>query len=224
MDKEKYKRKELKLKTAIKVLLISVMVALFSLLAVGCNEKASQSSSEVRSAQDYSAKQQVKQGAQKELQKAGKTQSETAVKSSRSVRRMVSLTLYFSDEQAEHLVPEVRQIEDTAAIAKVAVEELVKGSKENGLYATIPSETKVLNVDIIKNVAYVNFSKELIEKHWGGSTGELMTITSLVDTLTEFKNIRKVQIMVEGKVVGTIAGHADTSRPFARDESMIKKK
>ncbi|MHB8840549.1 MAG: GerMN domain-containing protein [Candidatus Aquicultor sp.] len=211
------------MKTAIKVLLISVLVALLSLLAVGCDEEASQSSGDARSAQDYSAKQQA-QPAQKESQEAGKKESETAVKSSRSVGRMVPLTLYFSDEQAEHLVPEVRQVEDTAAIAKVAVEELVKGPKEDGLHATIPSETKVLNVDIIKNVAYVNFSKDLIDKHWGGSTGELMTITSLVDTLTEFKNIQKVQIMVEGKVVDTIAGHADTSRPFARDESMIKKK
>ncbi len=215
------------MKTAIKVLLISVLVALLSLLAAGCNEQTSKSSGDVRSAQDYSAKQQVSQEAQpaqKESQEAGKKQSETAVKSSRSVGRTVPLTLYFSDEQAEHLIPEVRQVEETASIAKVAVEELVKGPKETGLHATIPSETKVLNVDIIKGVAYVNFSQDLIDKHWGGSTGELMTITSLVDTLTEFKNIQKVQIMVEGKVVDTIAGHADTSRPFARDESMIKKK
>ncbi len=215
------------MKTAIKVLLISVLVALLSLLAVGCDEETSKSSGEARSAQDYSGQQRVNQEtqpAQRELQEAGKKESETAVKSSRSIGRMVSLTLYFSDEQAEHLVPEIRQVEDTAAIAKVAVEELVKGPKENGLHATIPSETKVLNVDIIKSIAYVNFSKDLIDKHWGGSTGELMTITSLVDTLTEFKNIQKVQIMVEGKVVDTIAGHADTSRPFARDESMIKKK
>lgn len=211
------------MKTAIKVLLISVLVALLSLFAIGCNETTSQSSSDVRNAQGYSAKQAVRQETQPAQKETGKKESAAAVKSSSSLAGKVSITLYFSDEQAEHLVPEVREVEDTAAIAKVAVEELIKGPKANGLHATIPSETKVLNVDIIKNVAYVNFSKELIEKHWGGSTGELMTITSLVDTLTEFKNIQKVQILVEGKVVETIAGHADTSSPLARDESMIKK-
>ena len=78
-------------------------------------------------------------------------------------------------------------------------------------------------MEVANGVAYVNFSKELQTKHWGGSAGEIMTIWSLVASLTQAEPpesaspISKVQILIEGKTVETLAGHYDISKPLVRE-------
>ncbi|MBQ5389910.1 MAG: GerMN domain-containing protein, partial [Anaerovibrio sp.] len=57
----------------------------------------------------------------------------------------------------------------------------------------------------------------------GGSTGEEMLVGSLVNTLTEFPEIKKVQILVEGKEIDSLSGHLDLSRPVERMPELIKK-
>ncbi|MBE0448250.1 MAG: GerMN domain-containing protein [Actinobacteria bacterium] len=201
------------MKTTIKVLLIMALVALFAIIIIGC-EEGDKSSTSVTDAQEYSK-------AARDAESPDTAGEDKAAKTSKA--QTIAVTLYFSDDQAEHLVPEIHQIKKTSTVAKAAMEELIKGPAESGHHATIPPETKVLGVEINQNIAYVNFSQELIDQHWGGSAGERMTIASIVDTLTEFKSIQKVQILVEGKVVETIAGHSDVSKPLARDEKIIKK-
>ena len=57
----------------------------------------------------------------------------------------------------------------------------------------------------------------------GGSTGEILTIYSIVDTLTlNFPEIKDVQILVEGRKKDTIAGHIDITTPLAPDKQIIK--
>ena len=49
-----------------------------------------------------------------------------------------------------------------------------------------------------------------------------MLVGSIVDTLTEFSEVKKVQILVEGKAVDTIAGHMDTEKPLSRMTGLLK--
>ncbi|MBC7074491.1 MAG: GerMN domain-containing protein [Syntrophomonadaceae bacterium] len=138
------------------------------------------------------------------------------------------ITLYFGNQQAEYLVPERRQIEikkDASAelLAESIIAELVKGPEEKNLSPTIPEQVKVLSVDIRENTAYVDFSEEIKTRHWGGSAGETMTITSIVNSLTELDEIDKVQILIAGEEQDTLAGHWDISQPLERDEDIIKK-
>jgi len=67
----------------------------------------------------------------------------------------------------------------------------------------------------------VCYSAWLLERFVGGSTGEEMLIGSLVNTLTEFPEITKVQITVNGKEIETISGHLDTSAPFPRQTDLL---
>lgn len=138
------------------------------------------------------------------------------------------ITLYFSDDQAMYLVPETRivQVEENITNEKLIttiVEELIKGPENQTLIPTIPPETKLLAVETDKELAKINFSTEIQTKHWGGSTGESMTVNSLVNTVTEVGNIEKVLILVEGEVQDTLIGHLYTKEPFERDERVIKK-
>lgn len=216
-DAMKTLAKGIAMRTTIKTLLIVALVSLLVVAIVGCEEKGAPNKSAADLPNQASKVQDAKE-------KPDDQNAADKIKTASSIQpQLISITLYFSDEQAEYLIPETRHIEKSENIAKAALEELIKGPKESSLHATVPSETRVLGVDIEKDTAYANFSKELVDKHWGGSTGELMTITSIVNTLTEFENIKKVQILVEGKVVETIAGHLDVSRPLTRDETVIKK-
>lgn len=134
------------------------------------------------------------------------------------------ITLYFSDEKGLMLKGEsgdiakgtlTREIKDTLVA-------LIQGPKGN-LTITIPKGTRLLKIELKDGVAYVDFSKELSENHPGGSSAELQTIYSIVNTITlNFPEIKKVQILIEGKKADTLAGHIDITLPMGPDRGLIK--
>jgi len=135
---------------------------------------------------------------------------------------MVEINLYFSDSQAMYLVPEKRKIPQTPSLARQVVIELIKGPENPNLYPTIPKETQVNEVYIADDIVYIDLSEEIFKNHPGGSSGELMTVYSIVNTLTEITPIRGVQILVEGNEKESLVGHIDISMPLIRDENWIK--
>jgi len=135
---------------------------------------------------------------------------------------MVEVNLYFSDSQAMYLVPEKRKIPQTPSLARQVVIELIKGPENPNLYPTIPKETQVNEVYIADDIVYIDLSEEIFKNHPGGSSGELMTVYSIVNTLTEITPIRGVQILVEGNEKESLVGHIDISMPLIRDENWIK--
>ena len=148
----------------------------------------------------------------------------------------VDVTIYFakySDNQA-YLDPEIRKISKDANFYKTVIEELIKGPVNKELYPTIPSDTKVNYVIVSDNLATVDFSKEIItnaEQIPHSSTTEILAIYSIVNTLTNFEEIKKVKITVEGKDNGQIDGlyiedfwgHIGIYETFGRDEETIGK-
>jgi len=135
---------------------------------------------------------------------------------------MVEVNLYFSDSQAMYLVPEKRKISQAPSLARQAVIELIKGPESSDLYPTIPEGTKINEVYIADDIVYIDLSEEIFENHPGGSSGELMTVYSIVNTLTEISPIKGVQILVGGNEKNSLVGHIDISMPLLRDEDWIK--
>lgn len=103
-----------------------------------------------------------------------------------------------------------------------AAKALVAGTKEPGLTDIFPMGVKVLGVKVEGDLATVDFSKELTHKFVGGSTGEQMLVSALVNTMTEFPEIKRVLITVEGERIETLAGHLDTSEPFTRPTGLVQ--
>ena len=135
---------------------------------------------------------------------------------------MVEVNLYFSDSQAMYLVPEKRKISQTPSLARQAVVELIKGPENSDLYPTIPEGTQINEVYIADDIVYIDLSEEIFKNHPGGSSGELMTVYSIVNTLTEIPPIKGVQILVGGNEAESLVGHIDISMPLLRDEDWIK--
>ncbi len=138
------------------------------------------------------------------------------------IEEMVEVNLYFSDSQAMYLVPEKRKISQIPSLARQAVIELIKGPENSDFYPTIPEGTQVNEVYIADDIVYIDLSEEIFKNHPGGSSGELMTVYSIVNTLTEIPPIKGVQILVEGNEMKSLVGHIDISMPLLRDEDWIK--
>ena len=138
-----------------------------------------------------------------------------------------NVVLYFVDEQGQGLVAENRkiQISSNIPLEKYIVEELIKGPQNNNNIHTVPPETKINDIKTKDGVCQIDLSSEFKSKHPGGSTGELFTIYSIVNSLTESSpKVRKVAFLIDGKKQTEYKGHLDLSALFERDESLIEEK
>jgi germination protein M len=135
----------------------------------------------------------------------------------------MQVTIYHATNDAMYLVPEIHVIPQNDHPAQTAIELLLSGTKNPALLSLIPPDTKLKNIWVKDHIAYVDFNDKFIKNKTGGSTAELLLVGSIVDTLTEFPNIQKVQLLAEGKKIDTIFGHMDTGEPLGRLEKLIKK-
>lgn len=132
-----------------------------------------------------------------------------------------TVSLYFPDDKNMKLNIEKRGVKKGAAADEIkeVVEELIKGPSEK-LIPAVPEDTKLLNVTIKQGTAFLDFSPEISLKHPGGSSAEIQTIYSIVNTITSnFPEIKNVQILINGKKEKTLAGHIDISFPIAADKT-----
>ena len=140
--------------------------------------------------------------------------------------RKINVKLFFGTPGSTMLQSEERSIpyHDTLlAQAREVMNALVAGPQTK-LVSAIPDGTKLLDVMVSKDgIAYVDFSQEIVSNHQGGSTGEMITVYSIVNTLsTNLPQIHGVQILVEDHSVDTLNGHMDLSRPLKPDFSMAR--
>ncbi|MCR5175546.1 MAG: GerMN domain-containing protein [Anaerovibrio sp.] len=135
----------------------------------------------------------------------------------------IKVKLYFPNNDASEMVAVEKTVKVTGTTKyKAAIEALLAGTTDKKLTNVIPKKTKLLGAEVVKDTIKLNFSKELIDDFNGGSTGEEMLVGSIVNTMTEFPEIKKVHILVEGKTVDTIKGHMDTSVPLTRMKELLK--
>ncbi len=142
-----------------------------------------------------------------------------------TIQRRINVKLFFTNSDSGVLIPEERSIiydEELISQAKEVLRELIQGPQEK-LVPTIPKDTQLLDLFVSnEGVAYVDFSAELAAAHPGGTTAEIATIYSIVNTLTlNFPQIKKVQILVNDQSVETLKGHVDLSHPLRQDLSLV---
>lgn len=135
----------------------------------------------------------------------------------------MQITTYQATADAMQLIPKIQVVPKTDRPARTALDLLTAEFKNRELISIVPPGTKVLNVKVKDHIAYANFNANIVKNNSGGSANERLLVAAIVDTLTEFPEIQKVQILVEGKKIDTINGHMDVSEPLSRSEEIIKK-
>lgn len=94
-----------------------------------------------------------------------------------------------------------------------AMRQLVEQGSSGELSNPIPRGTRLLGVEVKDGLAKVDLSREFRDNFTGGSEGEALVIGVILRTLSQFDEVKKAQILVEGKPIDTL-GHADLSQPL----------
>ena len=138
--------------------------------------------------------------------------------------RRITATLFYISGDGMSLAPVQREVPFGATVAEQAraiVEAQIAASPP--LVSAIPSDTKLREVFVTeRGDAFVDLSGDVTAKHAGGSLDEILTVYAIVDALTvNLPAITRVQILVDGKAVDTLAGHVDLRHPLAKSMDWV---
>lgn len=136
------------------------------------------------------------------------------------------VTLFMSDTDAMYLVPVKVAVQDTAglpAFVSEIVRKLSEPIADSDIVPSIPEGTKLLRVYPYGKQLILDFSKEIVDNHPGGTSAEMMTIYSIVNTmLYNLPDFDSVYITVGGMPRETLAGHIDISEPIYFNKGLIR--
>ncbi|MGM7720927.1 GerMN domain-containing protein [Metabacillus sp. Hm71] len=170
---------------------IAITVIASSMLLSGCGLfNAEQAAKEIDPPQDVTLTDDAEQ-----LNSEGNVEGVSDEASEESVTSQ----LYLIDKNGL-VVPYSMNLPKTKSVAKQALEYLVEGGPisnilPNGFRAVLPQDTQVLGVDIKDGVAIADFSKEFNDYK---KEDEAKILQAITWTLTQFDNVEKVKIWVNG--------------------------
>jgi len=149
--------------------------------------------------------------------------SEAALQSNTAPQE--TATLYFPSYDQGALVAEQRPVSwakaDTDRIRQVLLA-LIEGSHQ-GYSRGLPASVRIRAVFLATDgTAYLDFESEGLEDLATGISSECLAVYSVVDSLAaNIPAVKKVRILLQGKEVDTLDGHADLSDSFVPDPSLI---
>lgn len=150
-------------------------------------------------------------------QSSSSLQTQSAVEKPNAEMREV--TLFFATPTGKGLTGEQYQIPRMSLLeeVKAVLQALAAGSHHGNLTVVPPHATvREVYLDKEEGTAYIDFTPELRTEQPGGSWWELLTIYSIVNSLTQnFPEIKRVQILIQGEEIKTLAGHVRADSPFA---------
>lgn len=125
-----------------------------------------------------------------------------------------TVTLYFSDGQAQHVIPEQRTV-DLGGMSQpeAVIRALLSGAEDPFLLRPLPEATALNSIEVRDGIATVDLSKAVRVQ---GSAAESIAVRAIVYTLTELAEVDRVQILIDGRSDASIGGHALLESPLDR--------
>ncbi|MBQ3443259.1 MAG: GerMN domain-containing protein [Selenomonadaceae bacterium] len=136
----------------------------------------------------------------------------------------MNVKVYYPDDSGMRLVEVEREIivDDSVDKYTAAVEALLEVPDEENLTTIFPKNTRFRKVTVKDGLATVDIDGSILKGFVGGSTGEEFLIGSIVDTLTNFPEVKRVKFLVDGQEIETLSGHMDLSAPLERMNSLTE--
>jgi len=140
-------------------------------------------------------------------------------------QRKITATLFYVAADGISLQPQQREVtfgEPVSEQARHIIEAQIAPAPQP-LVSAVPAGTKLRAVYVSEaGDAFVDVTGEIASAHTGGSLDEIFTVYAIVNALTvNLPAITRVQILVDGKEVDTLAGHVDLRQPLARNLSWV---
>ncbi len=119
-----------------------------------------------------------------------------------NLRDTSKVLVYFcgrGEEALTYIVPVTRVIPETSNEIEAALEELLKGPKPGSeLFSDIDSRVEINSLQLEEGLATIDFSEEFLVYH-GGATAEENILRQIVLTLSQFPEINRVSILIDGE-------------------------
>lgn len=137
---------------------------------------------------------------------------ELPIKLQKSSSEKTTFNIYFGyphdlEQSCDLVFPFKREVPKTQSVAKLALEELLRGPSDQEIYAgyvtSINKGVKVQNLVIENGIAKVDFSEEL-DKNVAGSCRVMAVRSQIEQTLKQFPTVKSVVISINGKTEGIL--------------------
>ena len=142
---------------------------------------------------------------------------------------LVDLTLYFRQGRGPgvYLSPVKREVQVSNDLPRTDLELLLKGPVKTDprpLHAPLPTSTRLLHFSVMKGVADVRLSREVIadaRRVGDRPEHEAMALAAIANTLTEFPDIQRVRVSVQGRGGRRVWGGWGLPALLVRDEGVV---
>jgi hypothetical protein len=140
--------------------------------------------------------------------------------------RKITATLYYLGDDGADLVGVQREVPFAEPVDEQA-RRILEAQLEPAaapLVSAVPAGAKLRAIYLTpKGDAFVDLTREVRDAHPGGALEELFTVYSLVNALTvNLPAVQRVQILIEGQEVDTLAGHVDLRHPLPKNLTWIR--
>ncbi len=138
----------------------------------------------------------------------------------------IAATLFYGSPQGDSLVAVRREVPLADGIVaqgrQIVIAQLAPAPEPH--ISVIPQGTMLRAFYVTeRGDAFVDLSGQVASAHPGGSLTELLTVHAIVNAVTaNLPAVQRVQILVDGREVDTLAGHVDVRRPLGRDSSLVR--
>lgn len=139
----------------------------------------------------------------------------------------ISATLYFVADDGVSLVGVPRDVplgETPVAQARALIEAQLAADPPETMLRAVPEGVTVRGVFLPgRDDAYVDLDSAFVTGLPGGSHNELLAAYAIVSVLTtNLSPVTRVQILIDGREVETLAGHVDLREPLRKNEGLIR--
>lgn len=130
----------------------------------------------------------------------------------------INTVVYYQDNYG-YLVPVMCPVPAEEGIAKATLSKMVQSTANDmqaarlGLRTVLPENVKI-DLDISKGLARIDLSKEVL--NLADAAAESNMITAVVQTLTEFPTVEKVEFLIDGQQREKLTHGTTVSGQFAR--------
>ena len=133
---------------------------------------------------------------------------EDAEEAAEEEQTTVALYFRYDADTQGWLAPEERTVSGDPLLR--AMQELIAGpAPDSQLQPVLPDTVQVLDIGVEDGICTVNVSKEILtdaNQVGVSASGEGLALAAIADTLTQFAEVDKVKLLVEGVQSGTIEG------------------
>lgn len=125
------------------------------------------------------------------------------------------IEVFFADPQIERIIGTEEEISYTNSNEKYkqAFESLQKETHPD----MIPLWNKIELLSVTFDEGMLTLNIQISEEARLGTSGEQLALDALRNTIFQFDEVRSIDILVDGKVLDSLMGHADLEHPITRD-------